>query len=95
MEIQLYLLPSGYRECVGRGLVGAVGTCLALAGTQCLHQLVGRTLNLQSSWLLCSRMWAKCLEWAGPGFWQRGSLAVGLCLGGFLKDLIDLCAATA
>lgn len=70
----------------GGGLIGAVGR---LMSGPCWDSVSlsasGVDPKVLSSWLLCSRMWAECLEWVGPGFWQRHALALGLCLSGSLK----------
>lgn len=38
-------------------------------------------------------VWAECLEWTGSGFWEHSAVVLGLCLGGSLKNVIDMSAA--
>lgn len=78
-------LPSSVGWGGDRGLIGAVGR---LMSGPCWDSVTlsasGVDPKVLSSWLLCFGMWAECLEWVGPGFWQHRALAPGLCLGGWL-----------
>lgn len=74
----------------GEGLIGAVGRLMSGPCWDSVSLSAGGVdPKVLSSWLLCSGMWAECLEWVGPGFWQRHALAPGLCLGGSLMILSD------